>query len=202
MIGDVCLWLFLYWGTVDWTLADRRVAFSLLGGVMLFSKFIKLVTHFVRYPVDILLWPASVMFGWFHGIVKMHAMLTVTEVCVRVCFFNTTTNIITDHLGIPSRCRLFRFGENGQAAVQVYWTSTILRREGISRKDASHSRLYEQISDRDGSLSSTHARRLQKLSSNTAGKLTPVGFSCILSISSSSLHHDCSVMQKQQRELL
>lgn len=49
---------------------------------MLFSKFIKLVTHFVRYPVDILLWPASVMFGWFHGIVKMHAMLTVTEVCV------------------------------------------------------------------------------------------------------------------------
>lgn len=47
---------------------------------MIFSKFIKLVTHFVRFPVDIFLWPISVLFGWYHGIIKMHAMCTLSEV--------------------------------------------------------------------------------------------------------------------------
>lgn len=90
LIGDVCLWLFLYWGTVDWTIDDRRVAFSLLGGFMVFSKFIKLVTHFVRFPVDIFLWPISVLFGWCHGIIKLHAMLTVTEVGTSSSSLGTT----------------------------------------------------------------------------------------------------------------
>jgi len=46
---------------------------------MTFSKFIKLVTHFVRFPVDIFLWPISVVFGWYHGIIKLHAMITLNE---------------------------------------------------------------------------------------------------------------------------
>jgi len=46
---------------------------------MIFSKFIKLVTHLVRYPVDILLWPVSILFGWFHGCIKMYALLTLSE---------------------------------------------------------------------------------------------------------------------------
>jgi hypothetical protein len=48
---------------------------------MIFSKFIKLITHFVRYPVDIMLWPVSVLFGWLHGIIKIYALLTLNEVC-------------------------------------------------------------------------------------------------------------------------
>lgn len=47
---------------------------------MIFSKFIKLITHFVRYPVDILLWPVSILFGWFHGAIKVWALLTLNEV--------------------------------------------------------------------------------------------------------------------------
>lgn len=48
---------------------------------MIFSKFIKLITHFVRYPVDIFLWPVSILFGWFHGAIKMWALVTLNEVC-------------------------------------------------------------------------------------------------------------------------
>ncbi len=46
---------------------------------MVFSKFIKLITHFIRYPVDILLWPVSVLFGWFHGAIKVYASVTLSE---------------------------------------------------------------------------------------------------------------------------
>jgi len=49
-------------------------------GWMTFSKFIKLVTHFVRYPVDIFLWPVSILFGWFHGGIKYYALATLSEV--------------------------------------------------------------------------------------------------------------------------
>ena len=47
---------------------------------MIFSKFIKLITHFVRYPVDILLWPVSILFGWFHGLIKVYAAITLSVV--------------------------------------------------------------------------------------------------------------------------
>lgn len=55
----------MYWSLLAW---------------MTFSKFIKLVTHFVRYPVDILLWPVSILFGWFHGGIKYYALFTLDEV--------------------------------------------------------------------------------------------------------------------------
>lgn len=80
LIGDLMLWGFLVWGTQGWALNERWNAFYALGAWMIFSKFIKLVTHFVRYPVDILLWPVSVLFGWYHGIIKWHALATLYEV--------------------------------------------------------------------------------------------------------------------------
>lgn len=79
LIGDLLLWLFLARGTGDWLNTDRKAAFYTLAAWMTFSKFIKLVTHFVRFPVDILLWPVSVLFGWYHGIIKLHAMVTLSE---------------------------------------------------------------------------------------------------------------------------
>lgn len=149
---------------------------------MIFSKFIKLVTHFVRFPVDILLWPVSVLFGWCHGIIKMHAMVTVTEVCASFVLSCQNTNTPADHLGIASRCRLFRFGENGQAALKVPRSTTLLRREGIHGEDASHSRLYEQTSG--GSLKPI----LDGMNKPTAVKFLVH----ISSIFSSSIHHDCN----------
>ncbi|KAE8387182.1 hypothetical protein BDV23DRAFT_130144 [Aspergillus alliaceus] len=51
-----------------------------LGGWMFVSKFIKLLGHYVRYPVDVLLLPVSILFGYFHGGIKMYAVMTLNVV--------------------------------------------------------------------------------------------------------------------------
>jgi hypothetical protein len=79
-VGDVALIWLLWVGTSEWPVEQATFAIRALLVWMLFSKFIKLVTHFVRYPVDILLWPVSILFGWFHGIIKVYAMVTLNEV--------------------------------------------------------------------------------------------------------------------------
>lgn len=45
------------------------------------SKFIKLLGHYLRYPVDVLLIPVSILFGYFHGAIKMYAVMTLNVVC-------------------------------------------------------------------------------------------------------------------------
>lgn len=167
LIGDGCLWLFLYWGTLNWTLHDRQVAFTFLGGFMIFSKAVKLVTHFVRFPVDILLWPVSVFFGWFHGIIKWHAMFTVTEVSISFLRCQDVANHVTDYMGIASRSRFIRLGENGQAKPKVHGATALLRREGIHGENAARARLYEQASN--GGLKLDLLRRWRLLDSRTAG---------------------------------
>ena len=81
-LGDGFLWLFLWWGTQDWPADQAHAAFWIFGAWMTFSKFIKLITHFGRYPVDIFLWPVSILFGWLHGLIKVYAMLTLSVVCL------------------------------------------------------------------------------------------------------------------------
>jgi len=41
------------------------------------SKMIKLGGHFIRYPVDICLLPISILFGYFHSIIKLYAAMTL-----------------------------------------------------------------------------------------------------------------------------
>jgi hypothetical protein len=53
---------------------------QVLGGWMLASKFIKLLGHYIRYPVDLLLLPVSILFGYFHGGIKMYAVMTLNVV--------------------------------------------------------------------------------------------------------------------------
>ncbi|KAK5945227.1 hypothetical protein PMZ80_002431 [Knufia obscura] len=79
LVGDAALWWFLVYGTWEWSSGDKWNAYYLLAAWMTASKFVKLVPHFIRFPVDIFLWPASVLFGWCHGIIKWHAMLTLNE---------------------------------------------------------------------------------------------------------------------------
>ena len=79
-IGDAALWWFLAYGTCEWSKHDKLTAYYALAAWMTFSKLIKLVPHFIRFPVDIFLWPISVIFGWCHGIIKCHAMFTLNEV--------------------------------------------------------------------------------------------------------------------------
>lgn len=51
-----------------------------LGVWMFISKFIKLLGHYIRFPVDCLLLPVSILFGYFHGGIKMYAVLTLNVV--------------------------------------------------------------------------------------------------------------------------
>lgn len=80
IIGDAFLWWLLWMGTADWEQEAAQNMFWFLLAWMTFSKFIKLITHFVRYPEDIVLWPVSILFGWFHGGIKVWALLTLSEV--------------------------------------------------------------------------------------------------------------------------
>lgn len=49
---------------------------------MFTSKWIKLLGHYIRYPVDVFLLPVSVLFGYFHGAIKMYAVMTLNVVSV------------------------------------------------------------------------------------------------------------------------
>lgn len=56
------------------------VGFSMLLSWMLISKFLKLLGHYIRYPVDFLLLPISILFGYLHGVIKAKAMLSLNVV--------------------------------------------------------------------------------------------------------------------------
>ena len=58
---------------------------------MLMSKFIKLLGHYLRYPVDFLLLPVSIIFGYLHGLIKAKAMLSLNVVGRCLLFPHATT---------------------------------------------------------------------------------------------------------------
>lgn len=101
-VGDVALIWLLWVGTSEWPVEQAAFAIRALLVWMLFSKFIKLVTHFVRYPVDILLWPVSILFGWFHGIIKVYAMVTLNEVCAPF-----STSALSSNRSVPRSLKHF-----------------------------------------------------------------------------------------------
>ena len=53
---------------------------SIFASWMVLSKFIKLLGHYIRYPIDFLFLPFSILFGYFHGFIKLYAMLTLNVV--------------------------------------------------------------------------------------------------------------------------
>ena len=79
-LGDgLILYLYLrisgHWNEQLWS-----VGLSLLVSWMIVSKFVKLFGHYIRYPADFLLLPASIIFGYFHGLIKVYALLTLNVV--------------------------------------------------------------------------------------------------------------------------
>jgi hypothetical protein len=48
---------------------------------MFWTKVIKLVGLFVREPTDIAFLPLSILFGYFHGLIKLWALATLRMVC-------------------------------------------------------------------------------------------------------------------------
>ncbi|KAK3369548.1 glycosyltransferase family 2 protein [Lasiosphaeria ovina] len=70
------LLLLLYWrGTADWALNDR---YTLLGAelafIFCFTKFIKLAGLFYKNPRDIVFLPVSIIFSYFHGLIKLYTL--------------------------------------------------------------------------------------------------------------------------------
>jgi hypothetical protein len=45
-----------------------------------FTKVVKLVGLFRRNPSDIVFLPVSILFGYFHGLIKLYALFTLKEV--------------------------------------------------------------------------------------------------------------------------
>ena len=52
------------------------------------SKFVKLLGHYIRYPVDFFLLPVSIIFGYLHGLIKAKAMLSLNVVSLPVPSLN------------------------------------------------------------------------------------------------------------------
>jgi hypothetical protein len=80
LLGDMALVYLFDRATMQWDKDTRWVSMWMLIGWMLTTKFIKLLGHYLRYPADIFLLPVSILFGYFHGAIKMYAVLTLNVV--------------------------------------------------------------------------------------------------------------------------
>jgi hypothetical protein len=71
---------------VGWGEVSHDRAMTSLYLWMFTSKWIKLLGHYIRYPVDVFLLPVSILFGYFHGAIKMYAVMTLNVVSVSTLF--------------------------------------------------------------------------------------------------------------------
>lgn len=70
-----------YEASRDWSHDHRRYLFvALFAWTYLFSKTVKLWGHFFRYPSDIVFIPVYISFGYFHGLIKLWGLFTLSEV--------------------------------------------------------------------------------------------------------------------------
>ena len=82
LLGDLLLVWLCHKATVSWGDVSHQRAMTLLCLWMFTSKWIKLLGHYIRYPVDVLLLPVSLVFGYFHGAIKMYAVMTLNVVSI------------------------------------------------------------------------------------------------------------------------
>jgi hypothetical protein len=52
-----------------------------------FTKFVKLMGLLLRNPSDVLFVPVSIVFGYFHGLIKLYALITLNMVSFFFFFF-------------------------------------------------------------------------------------------------------------------
>ncbi|KAK2745184.1 hypothetical protein FQN55_006308 [Onygenales sp. PD_40] len=78
LLGDWALIVLCQEGTRDWDEDSRNFLLHSLYVWMFVSKFIKLLGHYIRYPVDFVLLPVSIFFGYFHGLVKLYAACSLS----------------------------------------------------------------------------------------------------------------------------
>ena len=114
-VVDPLLLASCWWATADWDMDARRRAFWAQFIFMFgFTKVIKLVGLFRKNPSDIIFLPASIIFGYFHGLIKIHALCTLKMVrllkpqkSIPNCQYVTVCGLHThlDVVGKPCRWR-------------------------------------------------------------------------------------------------
>jgi hypothetical protein len=78
---DIFIFLSFYKASPEWSDDDRSNLFLfLLSWTYLFSKTVKLWGHFFRYPADVIFIPVYIGFGYFHGLIKLWGLFTLSEV--------------------------------------------------------------------------------------------------------------------------
>ncbi|KYK57442.1 glycosyltransferase family 2 [Drechmeria coniospora] len=78
-----------WWATGEWSYGNRQYAFwSQFMFMFGFTKVVKLLGLFRRHPIDVVFLPASIIFGYLHGLIKLYALMTLNMPC---------------HAGTPSR---------------------------------------------------------------------------------------------------
>jgi hypothetical protein len=73
-----------WWGTAG--SGDETRRWALLAQLIFmfgFTKVVKLVGLFLRNPADVKFLPASILFGYFHGLIKLYALATLNMVSTR-----------------------------------------------------------------------------------------------------------------------
>ncbi|KAK4144782.1 glycosyltransferase [Dichotomopilus funicola] len=77
---DPLLLFSCWWGTANWDPSNRRVLLAAEIAFMFgFTKVVKLVGLFRKNPSDIVFLPVSVLFGYFHGLIKLWALFTLKQ---------------------------------------------------------------------------------------------------------------------------
>ncbi|PQK10525.1 hypothetical protein BB8028_0002g08460 [Beauveria bassiana] len=67
-----------WWATAEWHLGSRLYAFwAQFIFMFAFTKVVKLMGLFRRNPADIAYLPLSIIFGYFHGLIKLYALITL-----------------------------------------------------------------------------------------------------------------------------
>ncbi|KAF2476104.1 uncharacterized protein BDR25DRAFT_211927 [Lindgomyces ingoldianus] len=78
---DCLLFACFYFALSELGYSDWRceLLWALFLGHYVFSKTIKLMPHLLRNPGDVRFVPVSVLFGYFHNLIKLYGCITVTE---------------------------------------------------------------------------------------------------------------------------
>jgi len=70
----ICL---VFQSTSSWSSDEQKLALLTQLVFMGISKVVKLLGLFMREPYDIMYLPVSIMFGYFHGLIKLYALATL-----------------------------------------------------------------------------------------------------------------------------
>jgi len=76
------IFIFLAWleASVSWSQQSRTALLVFMAlWTFCFSKTVKLWGHYIRYPGDLVFIPVYIAFGYFHGLIKLWGLFTLSE---------------------------------------------------------------------------------------------------------------------------